>query len=85
MIFDVAAFIVGIAAAGYWLAAARIRVEDPYPPSGPIFNPQQGDYEIPILKLLANSARFNKTAAALTAISVFLGTVGNLASFWPGN
>jgi hypothetical protein len=85
IIFGVVALGFGIAAAICWLEASKDWVEDPYPSDGSIFNPEPGDYAVPMLRALSVSARQNKIAAVLTAVSVLCAAIGNFASLWPAN
>jgi hypothetical protein len=80
---DVVAFILGMAAAWFWLKSSLVIVRDPFPQDGISRATTTGDFVFPTITAFSEAGRLNKIAAALTAASVLFGTLGNLASAWP--
>jgi hypothetical protein len=80
---DIAAFILGVLAAWFWLKAARVEVKDPYPADNLSYRVKTSDFVFPTMRAFQENARLNKIAALLTGLAVLIGTLGNLATQWP--
>ena len=82
--FAISGFITGLIAAGYWLAASKVEIVPIWnntEPTDPILS--QMGWMAGALAAASESARLNKIAAALTAITVFLTTVSSVLGLLP--
>ena len=85
IILSVLAFVVGLAAAWYWFRASQVKpmwFDAVSSEPEMLASAAAGNVASQFLAA-SEAARLNKLAAILTAIAVFLGTLGNLAGAWP--
>jgi len=80
---DVAAFVLGVAAAWFWFKASQVTVPDSCPQDGIPRETKIEDFVLPTIKAFADVGWWNKVAALLTALTVLIGGLGNLAALWP--